>query len=261
MKALPASTIGKLSPSGPEDDAKRLLACLTPGAARSAVEHHLADLIQAVGLADFVEQRLPAFNRAVGDAWAGGRLGTHAEHLYTSVVQAVVQGHLLACQPSQFQSRILLTTPPGELHGLGLLAVQAALTLHGADCFSLGLQTPVSEVVQADKDWDITLVAISASVVLRPDVAATYLMALRHALPKGCRIWAGGEGYAWLSASPVAGVKSFQSIPQAVKAWQTMTNGLKTPLAPGPQVLRSGVPGIANEKDGAPRTQTPSRST
>jgi PAS domain S-box-containing protein len=145
---------------------------------------------------------------------------------------------LMGCQPAQYKARILLTTPPGELHGLGLLAVQVALTLNGADCFNMGLQAPVAEVVQAVRDWDITLVAISASVVLRPDVAVIYLSELRHALPKARTIWVGGEGFAWLSASPVAGVRYFQSTSQAVKAWQKMTAREQTPVAPGPQVLR-----------------------
>ncbi len=238
IEPLLASTAGKSRPPALDDDVQKLLACLAPGSAPSDVQDYMADLIQTEGLLEFVELRLPVFNRAVGDAWAGGRIGTHAEHHYTEAVMATVQSHLLGRQPTHFQVRILLTTPPGELHGLGLLAVQAALTLQGADCFNLGVQTPVSEVVQAVKDWDITLLAISASIVLRPHVARSYLQELRSALPKGCKIWAGGEGYSWLRASSVAGVQCFQSTSQAVKAWQKMTRGVQTPVASNPQVLR-----------------------
>ena len=127
MKAFPPDTTDKSSQTGSPDAVEELLACLAPGVVVRAVEHYVADLIQEIGLADFVEKCFPAFNRAVGDAWAAGHLEPHAEYRYTSAVQAVVQSHLAGCQPAQLKLRILLTTPPGERHGLGLLAVP---TLH-----------------------------------------------------------------------------------------------------------------------------------
>ena len=238
MNTLRHDTGSPPGPPGLDDGVQELLACLAPGAVPRALHDFLAARIEADGLADFVEQRLAAFNRAVGVAWVGGGLGSHAEHHYSSAVQAVVQRHLQMCEPRPFRSRVVLTTPPGELHGLGLLAVQAALTLQGAECFNLGLQTPVSEVVQVVKDRAITLVAISASIVLPPGVAGAYLLELRRALPKACAIWVGGEGYVWLRATRVAGVKSFRSVSQAVKVWQKMTQAARPPVAPGPPSRR-----------------------
>ena len=213
---------GVTEPGAPVLDAaaQQLLACLAPDSVPGTVRRYIAKLIEADGLAEFALHRLPAFNQAVGDAWAGGRLGIHAEHHYSDAVQALVQSHLLGRQPKDLQQRVLLTTPPGESHVLGLLSVQAALTLQGADCFNLGAQTPVSDVVQAVKDWNITVLAISASIVLRPDVARLYLTALRRAVPRRCAILAGGQGFAFLHASPVAGVKAFHGTEDAVKAWQ-----------------------------------------
>ena len=43
--------------------------------------------------------------------------------------------------------RVLLTTLPGEPHGLGLLMVEALLTLDGCRCLSLGVQTPPGDIV------------------------------------------------------------------------------------------------------------------
>ncbi len=206
--------------------AQQLLACLAPGSVPGTVRNYIAGLIEADGLAEFALHRLPAFNQAVGDAWAGGRLGVHAEHHYSDAVQAVVQSHLLGRKPKDLQQRILLTTPPGESHVLGLLSVQVALTLQGADCFNLGAQTPVADVLQAVKDWDITVLAISASLALRPDIARPYLVALRRAVPRRCAIWAGGQGFAFLQASPVAGVKAFDSTEGAIRAWQKITKTL-----------------------------------
>ncbi len=211
------------NPLALDDALQQLLRCMGPGSTAGAVRDYIADLIRAEGLACFVEQRLPLFNQAVGEAWAAGRIGVHAEHHYTEAVLVAVQSQLLGHQPTHLQHRVLLTTPPGELHGLGLLGVQAALTLQGAECFSLGTQTPVPDVVQAVKDWGITVLAVSASVALRPELASSYILALRRALPKSCQIWVGGQGFAQLEAAPIAGVKVFHATAQAVKAWQEMT--------------------------------------
>ncbi len=223
LQALLVSTAVGQCPVELDDAAQKLLSCLAPGMAPGAVRDYIADLIESEGLADFAERRLPAFNRAVGEAWEAGRIGVHAEHHYTDAVLALVQSHLLDCKATRLQQRILLTTPPGELHGLGLLGLQAALALQGAECFNLGTQMPVSDVVQAVKDWDIALVAISASVLLRPDLARAYAQALRRALPRRCRIWVGGQGFAALQTEPLAGVKVFDGTAPAVKAWQQMT--------------------------------------
>lgn len=67
-------------------------------------------------------------------------------------------------RPKAGAPRVLLTTPPGEAHSLGLLGLQASLALTGAHCISLGLQTPASSVASAAIEWDIAIVCISASV-------------------------------------------------------------------------------------------------
>jgi DNA-binding transcriptional MerR regulator/methylmalonyl-CoA mutase cobalamin-binding subunit len=224
LQGLLASSVAQPGSPVPDDAAQHLLACLAPGSAPGMVRSYIAELIATEGLAAFSLHRLPAFNQAVGDAWAVGRLGMHAEHHYTDAVQAVVQSHLLSHKPQNLQQRILLTTPPGELHALGLLSVQAALTLQGAACFNLGVQTPVSDLVQAVKDWDITVIAISASIMMRPDAASSYLAALRRSVPRRCKIWAGGQGFEFLQASPVVGVTVFDNTAGAVKAWQKINH-------------------------------------
>ena len=55
------------------------------------------------------------------------------------------------------------------------------------------------------------------------DLARAYAQALRRALPKRCRLWVGGQGFAFLQTVPVAGVKLLRDTAQAVKAWQKLT--------------------------------------
>ena len=43
---------------------------------------------------------------------------------------------------------MLLTTPPNEPHAMGLLMVEAVLSLEGAQCISLGTQMPLPDIAQ-----------------------------------------------------------------------------------------------------------------
>lgn len=203
-----------------------LLASLAPAAGALALRSFLERTLKTVGLALFVEVYMPAFNQAIGSAWADGHLGVHAEHRYTETARQLVLAALLRLPASRAQPRVLLTTPPDELHGLGLLALQAALMLQGAHCISLGTQTPVSDVVQAVRELGIGVVAISASGCLPPGELQRYLSDLRSSLPPGCLIWTGGQGCATLPDAPDdPHLVAFESVAQAAQAWQGLSQG------------------------------------
>jgi methanogenic corrinoid protein MtbC1 len=205
---------------------QELHACLRPGTAPQAVRIYLARLISESGLAHFVHHHLPVFNQAIGDAWASGYLGIHTEHHYTETVRSLVLGMLsdlrIELAPAGKSLRVLLTTPPGELHGLGVLALQAAMALEGADCVSLGTQTPVADVVRAVQQWGVGVVTISASSAMQPAAARSYVLALRRVLPASCRLWVGGLGATALYGDTVADIEVMQTTQQAVERWKVL---------------------------------------
>ena len=61
--------------------------------------------------------------------------------------------------------RVLLTTSPGEPHGLGLLMAEAVLAMQGCRCVSLGAQTPLWDLVLAAGALRSNIVALSFSGV------------------------------------------------------------------------------------------------
>jgi methanogenic corrinoid protein MtbC1 len=224
LQAVPATAV-----EGDDHAAVQgLHACLRPGASPQAVKLYLSKLISDAGLSHFVHHHLPVFNRAVGDAWAKGYLGIHAEHHYTETVRALVLGLVADVRVGGTseckRARVLLTTPPGELHGLGVLALQAALALEGADCVSLGTQTPVLDVVRAVQQWGVEVVTISASSALQPAAARNYVLALRRVLPAQCRLWVGGQGAQALPGDPMVGIEVMQTIAQAVGRWKELSS-------------------------------------
>lgn len=199
--------------------AELLLQALAPKAPLAQLRQFLEMRIQNRGLAHFVDEDLPLFNAAVGDAWAAGLLSVHAEHRYCETVQSLLHVAIASLRPKMPSRSALLTTPPGELHGLGLLALQATLALQGAHCINLGTQTPIANVVQAAQDWSVAVVALSISSFMPSDAARAYILALRRLLPASCALWVGGGGIPALVDTLDSGVLYVASTPHAVTAW------------------------------------------
>lgn len=188
------------------------------------VRHGLAEALTRLGLARFVFELLVPMNTRVGDAWMRGELAVFEEHAYTEVVTVVLRQALGRLHPARQQDRpaVLLTTLPGEPHGLGLLMVEALLAVEGCRCVSLGVQTPVPDVVAAVEAFGIDIVALSFTGCQKPAQVQRGLQQLRDTLPAAVHIWAGGAAMAGLRRR-VAGVPAFgslEAVAPAIKAWR-----------------------------------------
>lgn len=219
-----------VSPSGPElaQAARALLDTLAPTRDPRTMTVFLQKQLALHGLAVFVAHYLPAFNLAVGQAWLNRTLSVAAEHRYSSSMHRIVLSALPAPDHAQIEPRVLLTTPPGELHSLGLLALQAQLCLQGAYCIDLGTQTPAVEVVQAAQQYKAGVVAISASIALHPDEVQTYVHELCQGLPARCALWIGGDGCATLNPQDPPCFEVFNNTPEAVARWMALAKNCRS---------------------------------
>lgn len=153
----------------------------------------LAGTLLRQGVQRFVTDTLVPLNRAVGEAWMRGELQIFEEHFYTELVQAVLRGALGALARPSSVPRIVLATVPGEAHVLGLLMAEALLASEGAQCFSLGAQTPVEDIRRAAAAFKAHIVALSFSSAFPLRQAGETLALLRRQLPGTTALWAGGE--------------------------------------------------------------------
>jgi methylmalonyl-CoA mutase cobalamin-binding subunit len=158
-----------------------------------ALQNALASLVMRQGVQRFVLETLPSLNHAVGDAWQRGELAVFEEHLYTEQVHAALRTVINAFPRQAGVPRVLLTTFPGEQHGMGLLMVEALLVPEGAHCISLGIQTPLEDIRRAALAHDVHVVALSFSGAFPVRQAGDGLAALRRQLPPKVAMWAGGE--------------------------------------------------------------------
>ena len=182
----------------------------------------LTQLLMKEGLDRFVRETIAPLNRAVGDAWVRGALAVFEEHFYTEQVETVLRGAVAAIQTRGYSPRVLLTTFPNEQHTLGLLMVEALLTLEGVDCIQLGAQTPLAEIGRAVAAHRADVVALSFSAAFDGKQATAGLIELRALLPTQIGIWCGGASVAGLRA-PIRGVHvlaSLESVADQVKQWR-----------------------------------------
>lgn len=162
------------------------------GELRRALQQELV----AKGLRSFVLDTVVPLVQVVGDSWEQERFCVFEEHLFTEQLQTVLRTGIaaLSLDDNQVRPRILLTTLPQESHGLGLLMAEAILTLEGAQCVSLGVQTPIDQIVRASGQADI--VALSFSSTLHANRMLEGLAELSSSLRDGVEIWCGGAARA-----------------------------------------------------------------
>jgi len=223
LDALLASLEAAPGAGTPGLDIAEGLAALRAGGA-SALRHWFTLGLARMGLAAFVVEGVAPLTAAVGDAWAGGRIAVYEEHLYSEVLQSVLRAALAPFQAGLElrRPRILLTTVPGEVHGLGLLMAEALMTLQACHCLPLGTQTPLDDIVVAARAYPIDVVALSFSTSLDPAQALAALAELRAALPPAMQVWAGGASPA-LHGLRIAGIRPMNQLAEiadAVADWR-----------------------------------------
>jgi MerR family transcriptional regulator, light-induced transcriptional regulator len=174
------------------------------------------------GLAHFVTALVVPLNAMVGDAWINGQLEVFEEHLYTEALQGVLRSAIATVPRDTGSPRVLLTTLPLEEHGLGLLMAEALLTLEGAYCISLGVETPVADIVRAAASQRADIVALSFSAAYPATMVRGGLEELRAALPPHTALWAGGASTAALRRVPdgVTILNALNSIHTTLTQWR-----------------------------------------
>lgn len=153
-------------------------------------------LILSKGLRNFVVDVVAPLNTMVGDAWARGYFEVFEEHLYTETIQVVLRNSIATIPSTGRSPRVLLTTLPNELHGLGLLMAECIFAMEGAHCISLGTQTPIYDIVKASEAHRVDIVALSFSVIQSAPSVLDTVGELIEKLGPGVELWCGGSSTA-----------------------------------------------------------------
>lgn len=174
------------------------------------------------GLYDFLSKTITPLNQLIGEAWMRGEIRIFEEHLYSDQITNVLRTAIATMRDSNGTPRVLLTTLPGEEHALGLLMVEALLSMHGASCVTLGVQTPIPEIGAAASAHHSDIVVLSFSEASSMQQVRAGLQQAYPALPSGVELWAGGAGVMRLR-NPVDGVSlmgPLSDVIDALKRWR-----------------------------------------
>ena len=190
----------------------------------------LSQAVLRMGLGPCVLGLIAPLTTQVGEAWLHGELAIFEEHIFTEALQQVLRQALQAVPRQALAERpkVLLSTLPGEPHGLGLLMVEAMLVLEGCQCLSLGVQTPLDELPRAAAAHGADMVALSFSGLLSPGVVLRSLGELRARLPAQTELWAGGSSPALQRRGGIEGVRciaGLATLASEVAIWRASQAG------------------------------------
>jgi MerR family transcriptional regulator, light-induced transcriptional regulator len=141
--------------------ASRLYAAIAGGEetqARSGLER----LAGSVPLADLCQRVIGPALRRIGDGWAAGRVSIAQEHRASAICERLIAIH--AQQPAGRPRGIaVVTTPPGERHGLPALMAAACLREDRWLVHHLAADLPAAEIAQMAGQVGAGLIVLSCT--------------------------------------------------------------------------------------------------
>lgn len=190
----------------------------------SGLRRELGRMLVRHGISRFVVDVVAPLNTAVGDAWLRGQVEVFEEHLYTETVQSLLR-QAIASVPEPLAGgvpTVLLSTFPGEPHGLGLLMCETLMAMEGCRCVALGTQTPLWDLVLAARAYRADIVALSFSGCMSPNQVVDGLAELREKLPPGLGVWVGGSAPVLFRrrVDGVLPIESLESIAVELQRWR-----------------------------------------
>lgn len=129
----------------------------------------------------------------VGLRWRTGRLGIHHEHLFSARMSSFLTQQWQPMSDRNCGPLVVMATPPGEEHELGLHIAAMMLALAGARILFLGQNTPSEAVLNGVHTSQADGVAVSVSVQYPRSSTRTYVDSLLTGLAAE-RVLVGGAG-------------------------------------------------------------------
>lgn len=160
---------------------------------RAAVEAVLDRALAFGSFESVAEQWLLPALRAVGEAWAEGRIDVAGEHLVSGALRDRLGRAFDAAGSALGGPVVVVGMPPGSLHELGTLTFATCLRRLGADVRWLGADLPVESWAHASRRLDPSAAVIGVPTVSDRPGAAAVAARLREDRPSSL-LFVGGAG-------------------------------------------------------------------
>ena len=152
----------------------------------------LRERARSLGIVSFIFDVVRPLCTEIGIAWQRNAIGVFEEHLLSEQIAETLRNLIAQFTETSCPPRIMLTTLPGERHAFGLLMLQGLLASRGIHCLSLGVETPMNDIVKCVESAQIDVVALSFSIHYPARRLRLDLKEIRASLPEKVTILAGG---------------------------------------------------------------------
>jgi DNA-binding transcriptional MerR regulator/methylmalonyl-CoA mutase cobalamin-binding subunit len=145
-----------------------------------------------LGVPVFIDEVVAPTLARIGHGWAERRVSVAQEHMATAVFRRVLGWLYRVYEVRDAAPRLVVATPPRQVHELGALMVAASAAAEGWSVTYLGADLPVADLVTASRATAARAVAISAVYVPQGDDLLAALREIRAGLPEEVPLLVGG---------------------------------------------------------------------
>ena len=145
-----------------------------------------------LGVPVFIDEVVAPTLARIGHGWAERTVSVGQEHMATAVFRRVLGWLFRVYEVRGEAPRLVVATPPTQVHELGALMVAASAAAEGWGVTYLGADLPVADLVTAARATAARAVAISAVYVSERTDLLAVLREIRTALPEEVPLLVGG---------------------------------------------------------------------
>lgn len=156
------------------------------------LDRALTDALLALGCSDFVRRVVVPLLEEVGTRWERGELSVADEHLTSGLLRNLLIG-MVRSRRRAVGPTLLLATPSGEGHELGILIAALLATENGLGLCYLGADLPADQVVDAASRADVSVVGLGLVNGENRDKAVAEVRRIERRLPFDTELWLGGR--------------------------------------------------------------------
>lgn len=156
------------------------------------VERVLSESLLALGASSFANRVGVPLLEKIGELWRAGDLSPAEEHVVSATLRSIFGG-LMRLQALQRSPSVLLTTPKGERHELGLSIVALLCLQAGLAVAYVGVDLPAENIVSATRRSGVRVLGLSVVSDDNHDGALGQLRLIEKSLPPEVEIWLGGR--------------------------------------------------------------------
>lgn len=137
--------------------------------------------------------------RLTGEHWENGVFQIAQEHMLSACVRNLLGGLVRLQKSGAGARRLLLSTPPGELHEFGILAAAMLAVGHEFEVAYLGPNLPAREVLRAVAKSEPRAVVMGIMETNATPAVLDDVHQLAAELPLSSELWLGGSGASTVS--------------------------------------------------------------